>query len=345
MTLSFANPWFLPLLFAVPLLTWWLLRQRHGALRHPGTSLLAGLPAGRSQVARIGGAALRTLAFALLVLALSGPRLPDLKTRLPAEGIALAMVVDVSGSMAEPDFDWDGEPISRLEAVKRVFRLFVAGGETPGGGRLEGRPQDQIALVTFGTRPESPCPLTLSHSVLLGVLDSEQPRSIPGESETNISDALALGLHRLQAAGPRRKVLVLLSDGEHNVPNSRSTWKPRQAAQIAANLGVSVYAIDAGGDASAGGEPGAPDAGAASRAEGVRTLEEIARITRGQYFRARDTQGLAAVCQQIDALERSPVESFQYRRYHEGYPWLALGSFVFLVLAQVLDMTVWRKVP
>ena len=48
---------------------------------------------------------------------------------------------------------------------------------------------------------------------------------------TTWCDAVALGLHRLQSAGPRRKVLVLLTDGEHNVPNPRSDWTPRQAAQ------------------------------------------------------------------------------------------------------------------
>ncbi len=38
------------------------------------------------------------------------------------------MAVDVSGSMGEHDFLWDGAPVSRLDAVKQVFRLFVEGG-------------------------------------------------------------------------------------------------------------------------------------------------------------------------------------------------------------------------
>ena len=80
------------------------------------------------------------------------------------------------------------------------------------------------------------------------MLDAEQPRSMTGESETNISDAVALGLARLRAAGARRKVLVLLTDGEHNVSTPRSGWSPRQAAQIAASLDVPIYTIDAGSD-------------------------------------------------------------------------------------------------
>jgi Ca-activated chloride channel family protein len=329
--------------------------RKRPALRHPATDWVTTLPAGRARLAHWGGAVLRTLALLLVILALAGPRWPDLRTRINTEGIALVMLVDVSGSMAEPDFDWHGTSISRLEAVKRVFRLFVAGGATadptPDGtpvSAFEGRPTDQIGLVTFATRPECVCPLTLSHSVLLKLLDAEQPRQIPGESETNLSDAVALGLHRLRSAGPRRKVLVLLTDGEHNVANPRSGWTPRQAAQVAASLEVPIYAIDAGSDRAVVSEPGVPEGSAptaATRAEAVHTLEELARISHGRYFSARDTASLVAACRTIDRLERSEIPSFQYRRYHQGYPGLGLTAFLLYLLALVLEMTVWRRVP
>src|SRR5262249_33724662 len=153
------------------------------------------------------------------------------------------------------DFDWNGLPVSRLEAVKKVFGLFLTGSGPgtgdgaplpPPGADFRGRATDLVGLVTFATRPETRCPLTMSHSVLLRQLESEEPRSVRGESETNLSDAIAVGLHRLHSAGPRRKVLVLLSDGEHNVVQPRSDWTPRQAGQVAASLGVPIYAIDAG---------------------------------------------------------------------------------------------------
>jgi Ca-activated chloride channel family protein len=256
--------------------------------------------------------------------------------------------------MAERDFDWNGAPASRLEAVKKVFRLFVEGGAGPGGSAdgtaaaaFEGRTTDLVGLVTFATRPESACPLTLSHSVLLRLLDAEQPRSIPGESETNVSDAVTLGLHRLENAGPRRKVLVLLTDGEHNVPQPRSDWKPRQAAQVALSLGVPIYAIDAGGNPALGREPGAagtPSPGVV-REEAVKTLKELAHISGGQYFAAGDTAALLKACRAIDKLERSPIQSFQYRRYHEAYPWLGLASFVLFAGALALEMTLWRRLP
>jgi Ca-activated chloride channel family protein len=337
----FTQPSFLLLLLLVPLLVAWWLRQRGDALRHPDTACLAGLPRGRGDWARWSGALLRGLALALLIVALAGPRWPDRRTRIETEGIAIQMVVDTSGSMAEPDFDWSGAPLSRLDAVRHAFRLFASGGDAGDGTRFEGRPHDLIGLVTFGTRPESPCPLTLSHAVLLRMLDELRPLGVPGESETNISDALVLGLHRLHKAGNRRKVLVLLSDGEHNVPVPPSQLTPRQVAQVAGNLGVRIYTIDAGSDLSSSRD----ETTSANRVEGLRTLTEIAHLTRGKRFSARDTPSLLAVWREIDALERDPILSFQYRRYHEGFPWFGVGSFVLCLLVQALELTVWRRIP
>src|SRR5205085_10062180 len=183
-----------------------------------------------------------------------------------------------------------------------------------------------------------PCPLTLSHSALLRLLDAEQPRSVLGESETNISDALVLGLHRLEASGDRRKVMVLLSDGEHNVPHPASTWTPRQAAQIAANLGIPVYTIDAGGVGAISTEQareGTP-ASAGNRAEGIRTLQEVAQITSGRCFQAHDSRALFDVCRTIDRLERLPLVSCQYRRYYVAYLWLVLAPLTILATIHLL---------
>jgi Ca-activated chloride channel family protein len=337
--LRFANPLYLLLLLAVPPLVWWWLRRRRSALRYPDTSWLGQLPAGRSRRAAGWGAALRGAALAALAIGIAGPRWPDRGSRIPTEGIAIQMVLDTSPSMGERDFDWQGLPLSRLEAAQKAFHLFVAGNKddaSTDGPRFEGRPNDLIGLVTFGDRPEVACPLTLSHSVLLHVVAATRPLPV---SETNISDALTLALHRLKEAPPQRKVLLLLSDGEHNYLAPRSEWTPRQVAQIAANLGIPIYAIDTGG------EPGAAEESNPVRELGMRTLREMARITGGQCFQARDADALLAVYRDIDQRERAEIESFQYRRYHEGFRWFALAALVLYVTACALDRTVWLRVP
>src|SRR5262245_36618716 len=283
---QFAQPLWLWLALLVPPLLWWWFRRGRAALRFSDVRPLRPLPRGRSRAARWGGLLFRGAGLLLLIVALAGPRWPDPGTRIPTEGIAMVLVVDVSGSMAERDFIWGTEPVRRLDAVKRALRLFVEGGEGAEGEKLEGRRNDLLGLVTFATRPESVCPLTLSHPVLLQLLDGEQPRVLPEEGRTNIGDALAWGLYRLKAAGSRRKVLVLLTDGEHNVPEP--ALKPRQAAQLAGNMGIPIYAIDAGSDLPADDRPGANEASAADRLNARKTLREVAVMTKGRYFQASD---------------------------------------------------------
>jgi hypothetical protein len=135
-------------------------------------------------------------------------------------------------------------------------------------------------------------------------------------------------------------VLVLLSDGEHNVPPP--ALKPRQAAQLAANLGVPVYTIDAGGPLPDG--PTSDDA-ARARLQGRQALAAVAALTGGQSFAAHDAAALLRVCAAIDRLERQPVESFQYRRYAEAYPWCGAAALACLVMALALEMTVWLRGP
>jgi Ca-activated chloride channel family protein len=346
---DFTSPGLLLLALAVPPLVWWWLRRRRPALRYPAAGLLVSLPGGRARTARVGGAALRAMALLLIVVALAGPRTPVLRTRIDTEGVAIFMAVDVSGSMAERDFDWHGEPVSRLEAVKNVFRLFVEGGPAPGGDArtFDGRPTDLIGMVTFATRPENICPLTLSHSVLLKLLDAEQPRSIPGESETNVSDAMAVGLQRLEKATPRKRVLVLLTDGEHNVVAPPSGWTPRQAAAVAAGLGIPVYAIDAGGSGSdeLRHSESVTSTPTATREAAVASLKEIARVSGGRYFAAGNTEALLDAYHTIDALQRGPITSFQYRRYFDLSPWPGLAAFLLWGAALGLEVTLWRRVP
>jgi Ca-activated chloride channel family protein len=347
--LEFANPAFLLLLLLTPLLFIWWLRRRRPALRFSDTRLFAGLPRGRAGRARLGGALLRSLALTALIIAVAGARTPDLRTRIPAEGIAIMLVLDTSPSMDAPTFFWQpgSEPISRSEAARRAFHLFVAGGEGPDGTHFEGRSTergtDAIGLVTFAIWPQPACPPTLVHSVLLQILDDRRPRHIL-DAGTNIGDAITEGLIRLENAGPRRKVLILLSDGEHNFDlddPQRKPLKPRQSAQLAANLGIPIYTIDTGGDP----PPGASADQVQQRLEGRHVNEAVAKITGGRSFSANDGGELLAVCKEIDRLERQPIPSHVYRRYHELYPWFAGAAIVLWMGVFLLEQTRWRRIP
>ena len=345
MMIQFANLRFLWLAPLATILAWWWMRRSRPALRYSDSRLFTGLPSGRAQRAKWGGAMLRSLACLALIVACAGPRRPDLQTRLPAEGISIVLALDVSGSMGEKDAVWSpGSPaISRLEAARRSFTLFVIGGDAPDGTSFEPRDSDQVGLVTFAALPETVCPLTLNHSVLLRVSERLEPKA-GLDAGTNVGDAIAEGLIRLEkGAGDRRKVLILLSDGEHNVSKEGASdpLKPRQAARLASNLGIKIYTIDAGGEPSLG----MPAELQEQRRAGRETLRAVSEMTGGQSFAATSGSELLAAYKEISTLEKSPVESFQYRRFFEYYPWFAVAAFVLILTAHLLERTRWRVVP
>jgi Ca-activated chloride channel family protein len=331
---EFTHPWLLLLLLLVPPLLWQWRRRSRGAVRFSSAALFVGLPAGRAAWLRRGGLILRGLGAIAAVVALAGPRWPDEGSRIPTEGVSIAAVMDVSRSMAEQDFPVGDERLSRLEGARKMLRLFVAGGEAA-GVTLVGRPDDLVALVSFATLPETVCPLTLDHGVLLRMLDQLEASSSADAGTTNPGDAVAWALGVLKNAPTRRRLIVLLTDGESNVPRG---LRPRQAAQLAVNLGVPIYALDAAPDPAPG-----EDAGDAKKAR--ETLQAMARMTQGAYFRAHDPGGLAEACRQIDLMEKSRIESFQYRRYHEGFAWFALAALACWFVVLALEATFWRRSP
>ena len=106
------------------------------------------------------------LAVLCLAIALAGPRTGDATTKVKREGIAIMLAVDRSGSMDARDFVRNDPEVSRLDAVKQVLREFVRGGKVGNG-----RPNDLIGLVVFGTFADGVAPLTLDHGNLLTIMD------------------------------------------------------------------------------------------------------------------------------------------------------------------------------
>jgi Ca-activated chloride channel family protein len=334
--------WLTPL---AVLVAWWWVRRPRAAVRFSDVSLFAGSHGGRARRAIWGGAAMRGLACLAIVLAIAGPRKPDLKTRIPANGIAIEMIIDVSGSMADQDFVWaTGSPfISRLEAARRAFKLFVEGGETPDGTTFEPRPADAIGLVELAVVPESICPLTLNHSVLLQKVNELKPKA-DLSAGTNIGDAIAEAVIRLDAGkANKRKIIVLLSDGQHiqTKEGPDAMHKPREAAQLASNLKFPIYTIDCGGILT----PNASPEARAEREEGQETMKAIALMTNGRAFSANSGAEFVAACKEISQLEKDTVISYQYRRYYEFFPWYSAVAILLLLAAHVLERSRWRVVP
>lgn len=327
--LHFASPWLLGLLLAPLGLVLLPLLARHRG--RPATLQFSDLrltmhPPSLRQKGRLALPVMRYLALVLLIVALARPQSGHDREVVFGEGIDIAIVLDISGSMAALDF----EP-NRLGAAKQVIDDFI-----------KERQYDRIGLVVFATEAFSQVPPTLDYSVLERILDQTQVSwDIGLDSGTAIGLGLANGANMLRDSKAKSRIMVLLTDGANN----SGQIDPLTAAQIAKTLGIRVYTIGAA-------RPGAaplpfPDGHIEYRDSEIdeETLKKIADITGGLYFRAEDTAGLRQIYDTINKLERSQVEVRTFTRYTELSAWLMLPAGALLAVEMLLRRTLFRVIP
>jgi Ca-activated chloride channel family protein len=150
---------------------------------------------------------------------------------------------------------------------------------------------------------------------------------------------------RLREAPGKSKVVLLLTDGVNN----RGTVDPRTAAAAAATLGIRVYTIGVGTEGEAPVPTGRGLSGFRYEMLPVRIdeplLRDMAASTGGRYFRAKDSEALARVFQQIDALEKTPIHVTRYVRYDEIAKPLVLLGLIALALELLLGATIVVRTP
>jgi Ca-activated chloride channel family protein len=337
-------------------LLWRIRPQRRAAAVFSSVTDLKGLPVTLAQRVRRFLPYLYGVGLCLMIAALARPQAGKAESRISGQGIAIEMVLDVSGSMEAIDFQLEGRDVSRLEAVKHVISEFVLGSRSSG---LGGRPDDLIGLVAFGGFADSKCPLTLDHGALLDIVtglatpkpirDSQgrviNRETLQEELATAIGDGVALGVDRLRSAKPKSKVLILLTDGDCNA----GVVDPREAAKIAAESGMKLHTIGIGRNGTVP-VPQEDEFGnrvlvpARFRID-EELLREMAQTGGGRYFHASDSEGLAQVYSEIDKLEKTKVEETKYSEYTELFRWFAAPGLAVILLVGLLVETRFRSLP
>lgn len=340
--MSFANPFALLLIAPLAFAAWRMLRRGRGkGLAFSAVSRIPLKSAGWRVFFATAAPYIAILGMFLLVAAAARPRIPLGKDRKNVDAIAIAMVVDVSGSMSALDLTPKGTDYSkdttRLSVVKKVFADFV-----------EKRPDDLISLVTFGTYATARTPLTSDHETLLNVLKGVEIPLGDGEAETAVGDGLSVALLRLKDARPKSKIAILLSDGVSNIGSDQGGVDPETAARAAAKMGVKVYTIGVGTRAQRSPRlfvdsygrsivrmwPSGFDEG---------QLKNIAETTSGMYFAVNDRDGLEKALEEIDKLETTPLEVDEWKRWIEYFPVLMTFGVSFVLLSFLLSMIAVRR--
>ncbi len=355
--MHFAAPQAFLLLMLLPLVAWLYLRRgrtatvRFSSLRRVGTL-------GRSVRLRARPLllVLRLAALALLIVAIARPQTSRSETRVSTEGIALEMVVDRSSSM-RAEMAFEGERLNRLEVVKRVFTEFVTGN----GDDLPGRPHDLIGMIAFARFADTAAPLVRAHDALVQFVQGTKIVQVREEDGTAIGDALALAAARLKRAEEdlarwtengaadaftiKSKAIILLTDGRNNAGD----MTPGQAAALARDWEIKIYAIGIGGgeefiavQTPFGGTVRLPAVGLGLDEA---TLRTVAEVSGGRYFTAADGEALRNVYQEIDRLEKTEIETLEFAQHEEEFLPYALAAGLLLLSEIVLGNTWLRRAP
>ncbi len=253
--------------------------------------------------------------WAVLVCAVARPQWVGKPIPVKNEGRDILMVVDISNSMSERDFQYQKKMYDRLTAVKNIVNDFV-----------DKRTSDRMGLVLFGTRAYLQSPLTYDKKSLKEILWTAEA-GMAGNS-TSIGDAVGVALKTLAADDEKKdnKVIILLTDGENN---DGSLSLP-QAIALAKDEGVKIYTIGVGSDTESffGGLFSIP----VNSGLDEESLKSLAEETKGNYFRAKDIASLFQIYNQIDKMEPQISEGRYVQEVKELYPYPAGVALILLIL-------------
>ena len=328
--MHFMNPGLLwLLLLIIPLTAWHVMKsiKSDPTLRLPTTQAFDKLPRSWKEWMRHVLFALEMLALTYLVIILCRPQSSNSWSKTDIEGTDIVLSLDVSGSMLAKDFS-----PNRLEAAKDVASKFVSN-----------RTSDNIGLVIFAGEAFTQVPMTNDIATLVNHIGELQIGML--EDGTAVGDGIATAINRIKDGKAKSKSIILLTDGSNNT----GVVAPITAAQIAAKYGIKVYAIGVG----TMGEALYPTMGFAGQIEYTRqkveidekSLNQIANITGGKYFRATSKRVLSDVFAEIDKLEKTRMDVQKHNQMDDNYqPW-AIALLLLLTLCAIIRYTVLRTVP
>ena len=329
--MEFAYPYILWLLVLVPLLIAyyvWRSMQGGASIIISSTDSLRTAPRTLRYYLRHLPMVLRMAVLSLIIVASARPQSVETEVKTTTEGVDIVMAVDISTSMLARDFTPD-----RLTAAKEVATQFVAN-----------RTGDRIGLVVFAGEAFAQSPLTTDQASVQTLL--ARLRSGVVDDGTAIGNGLATAVNRLRESDSKSKIIILLTDGVNNSGHIT----PVTVADIANEMDIKVYTIGVGRNGKAP-YPILDEQGRVVDVVEVEVeideeiLKTIADKTGGKYFRATDKESLEKVYEEINSMEKSKVEVFEYMHVHEEFLIYVLWAVALLLLEFVVKYLILKRIP
>lgn len=247
---------------------------------------------------------LKMLAAVLIVAALATPIMIDYADPRNRNGIDIVLSLDGSGSMNASGFSKEEPRLSRFEVVQKIASDFVM-------KRIE----DNVGVVLFGDFAFIATPVTYEKEIvseMIGYLS----HGMAGQN-TAIGEGIAMGVRALRDSKAKSKVIILLTDGEHN----SGSISPKEAVAMVGKEHIRLYTIGIG-------QKGEFDNA---------LLKQLAHDGHGKFFAAANEKELQSVYDEIDMLERSKIKSKQHTFEEHYYQWFGAAAL------GVLLILMWRR--
>jgi len=240
---------------------------------------------------------LKILSAALMIGALATPVWTDYSDPRNRNGIDIVLSLDGSGSMNASGFGGEESRQSRFEIVQKIASDFVM-------KRLE----DNVGVVLFGDFAFIASPVTYEKEIIAEMI-GYLSYGMAGQN-TAIGEGIAMGVRALKDSKARSKVIILLTDGEHN----SGSISPKEAVEMVRKAGVKLYTIGIG-------QKGEFDSA---------LLKQLAQDGGGKYFAATNAKELQEVYDEIDTMERSKIKSESNTFEEQYYQWPLAGALVLM---------------
>lgn len=317
---KFASPYFLLL---IPIIIYLFLRKRSNlGITVPGIEPLKAYKIKSKK--HLLGKYLILLSLILMCVALARPQMIYENRVVKKNGIDIAISLDLSQSMLQEDFS-----PNRLEKAKEVLGEFI-----------DKRGDDRLSLIVFGGDAYTKVPLTFDHNVVKEMVSKLTVDDITSNNRTAIGMGIGVALNRLKNSEAKSKVIILLTDGENN----SGEMSPSAAADIAKELGIKIYTIGIGAR-----ELQVPTL------FGYRTvknneldenlLQNIAKTTGGEYFRAGDSKEFKEIFNKIDELEKTKIDGRSFYDKQEMFEGILKISLILLLIGVLFQYLIYIIIP
>lgn len=317
---KFASPYFLLL---IPIIIYLFLRKRRNlGITVPGIEPLRAYKIKSKKY--LLGKYLILLSLILMCVALARPQMIYENRVVKKNGIDIAISLDLSQSMLQEDFS-----PNRLEKAKEVLGEFI-----------DKRGDDRLSLIVFGGDAYTKVPLTFDHNVVKEMVSKLTVDDITSNNRTAIGMGIGVALNRLKNSEAKSKVIILLTDGENN----SGEMSPSAAADIAKELGIKIYTIGIGAR-----ELQVPTL------FGYRTvknneldenlLQNIAKTTGGEYFRAGDSKEFKEIFNKIDELEKTKIDGRSFYDKQEMFEGILKISLILLLIGVFFQYLIYIIIP